>query len=212
MTLRMSDVTLLRGGQALVGDLSLTVSPGEAVVLQGPNGSGKTTLMRTVCGWRSSYEGSITWRGKPLRSDRDALRREMAYLGHEDGLHEDLTARENVGWLMSMGGEAATPTHVDRALDEMGLIDVASTPARQLSRGQRRRAALARFLLTRKPLWVLDEPLSALDVQAQERLRMHLMQHLQAGGMALLSCHTDSWPHHSSVRHLSLPARPSCAN
>jgi heme exporter protein A len=209
--LQLSEVTLFRESRAIVEGLSLNMAPGQAVLVQGANGSGKTTLLRTVCGWRRSYSGTITWRGKPLQLGRDALRDELAYLGHQDGLHDDLSLHENVSWLSGMGGEAPTLGEIDHALAGMGLRDVAARPARLLSRGQRRRAAFARFLLTRKPFWVLDEPLAALDPHGQACVRACVMRHVLAGGLALLSCHTNSWPHHSTLQHLPLPDRPARA-
>ncbi|MBA4109239.1 MAG: heme ABC exporter ATP-binding protein CcmA [Leptothrix sp. (in: Bacteria)] len=206
--LQLCDVALYRAGDAVLHGLNLTLAPGQGALVRGPNGSGKTTLLRTVCGWRRCFDGSITWRGQPLRAAIETLRKELAYLGHQDGLHEDLSPRENLSWLAGMGGEAPRSDQIDHALAEMGMLDLAAKPARLLSRGQRRRTALARFLFTRKPLWVLDEPLAALDAPGQQQIRACVIRHLHAGGLALLSCHTNSWPHHSSLQNLLLPARP----
>jgi len=208
MMLQLREVALLRDGHAVLCDLTMSLAPGQAVLIKGENGSGKTTLLRTICGWRPSHGGSITWRGIPLDAARENLRSELAYLGHQDGLHDDLSVRENISWLCAMAGETPGHSDLERALLEMDLRGVADKPARALSRGQRRRTALTRFLLIRKPLWILDEPLAALDAQGQQRFRSCVMRHLHAGGLALLSCHTDSWPHHSSLRSLYLPARP----
>lgn len=206
--LQLDEVSLFRNGRMVAQGLSLCVHAGQAALIQGPNGSGKTTLLRTVCGWRPSHAGTILWRGTPLRSALAALREDLAYLGHQDGLHDDLSARENLRWLMALGGEAPREPELDESLDRMGMLHAAWQPVRTLSRGQRRRVALARFLLTRKPLWVLDEPLAALDAEGQQRMQACVARHLQAGGVALLSCHTASWPDHPSWHRLSLPTRP----
>lgn len=210
--LQLDEVTLFRNDRTVAHGLSLCVKAGQAALVQGPNGSGKTTLLRTVCGWRPAYAGTILWRGAPLRSALQALREDLAYLGHQDGLHDDLSARENLRWLAALGGEAKTDLDLDEALEGMGVLHAAAQPTRALSRGQRRRVALARFLLTRKPLWVLDEPLAALDAEAQHRIQTCVARHLQAGGVALLSCHTASWPDHPSWHRLSLSARPGLAH
>lgn len=206
--LQLDEVSLFRNDRVVARGLSLCLQAGQAALVQGPNGSGKTTLLRTVCGWRPAYAGTILWRGAPLRSARAALREELAYLGHQDGLHTDLSARENLRWLTALGGDATTETDLDEALDRMGMQHAAGKPVRALSRGQRRRVALARFLLTRKPLWVLDEPLAALDAEGQRHMQTCVARHLHAGGMALLSCHTTSWPDDLSWHRLSLSARP----
>lgn len=211
MMLELRDVMLCRQGRPVLTGLDLSVSPGEGVLVRGANGSGKTTLLRAVCGWRPAHRGAILWRGRPMPAALARLRGELAYLGHEDGLHDELSARENLAWLAGMAGEAASATDIDAALAGMGVLESAGKPARLLSRGQRRRTALARFLLTRKPLWVLDEPLAALDAAAQQAWRHCVMRHLQSGGLVLMSCHTDSWPHHPALQSLSLPAPAACA-
>lgn len=210
--LQLDKVSLFRNERMVAQVLSLCVQAGQAALVQGPNGSGKTTLLRTVCGWRPAYAGAILWRGTPLRSALDTLREDLAYLGHQDGLHDDLSARENLRWLAALGGEAPAGPDLDEALDGMGVLHAAAQPVRALSRGQRRRVALARFLLTRKPFWVLDEPLAALDAAGQQRMQTCVARHLQAGGVALLSCHTASWPDHPSWHRLSLSARPGLAH
>lgn len=203
--LELNDVAIYRAG-TLLTRVSVVLGAGQGALVQGPNGCGKTTLLRTVCGWRPTFRGRMAWRGQPLPSATAALREGLAYLGHRDGLHDDLTPSENLCWLMRLGNEACTAASADEALDRMGLGPLAAKPVRMLSQGQRRRTALARFLLTRKPLWVLDEPLASLDKAAQGDIVSAVRRHLQAGGLALLSCHSDSWSHDPSIRRISLTA------
>lgn len=203
--LTLRDVGLEQAGRRLVHGLSLELSAGQAALVEGPNGSGKTTLLRAVCGWRPVSEGCIEWRGRALPRACALLRTEMAWLGHRDALHEDLSPRENLHWSMTLAGEGLPRDALNHALDVVGLDDERERPVRFLSQGQRRRAALARFVLTRKRLWILDEPLAALDTAAQSGFRACLMQHLLSGGIALLTCHTHSWPRHPSIQRLSLP-------
>ena len=204
MTLQLDQVSIFRAGAMLVSCVSATLCPGNALLVQGGNGSGKTSLLRTVCGWRPNFEGRIAWRGLAMPEGTEALRDSLAYLGHREGLHEDLTPMENLRWIMALGGEPCCDEQVGHALSMIGLPQARRRPVRVLSQGQRRRVALARLLLTRKPLWVLDEPLAFLDTAAQQIIRGCVSRHLQAGGMALLSCHTDTWPPESSFLRLSL--------
>lgn len=203
--LSLRDVALSQGGHPLVQGLNLELAPGQAALVVGPNGSGKTTLLRAVCGWRPVASGHIAWRGQPLPRGRAPLRAELVWLGHRDALHDDLSPRENLQWGLRLAGEARPDEAVVQALDLVGLAAERDRPVRMLSQGQRRRAALARFVLTRKRLWVLDEPLAALDADAQSGFRACLMQHLSGGGMALLTCHTQSWQSHPSIQRLPLP-------
>lgn len=199
------DLTLVRGGCCLARGLNFELRAGQALWVQGPNGSGKTTLLRTLCGLRPVQRGQVSWRGQALPGAGDSLREEVAFVGHRDGLHDDLSAHENLQVALSLGGEPAAPKAVDAALDAAGLAAVRRLPARHLSQGQRRRAALARLRLTRKRLWVLDEPLAALDAAARDELSSALLRHLAGGGLAVFTCHSDSWSHIDSIQRLCLP-------
>ncbi|MCW7537906.1 cytochrome c biogenesis heme-transporting ATPase CcmA [Aquabacterium sp. A7-Y] len=203
--LSVDGLTLVRGDRCLSPPLSFELRGGAALLVEGGNGSGKTTLLRTLCGLRPAVAGRVLWRGRALPSASESLREELAFLGHRDALHEDLGPADNLRCALALGGETQAPRAIDAALEAAGLQEQRAVPVRCLSQGQRRRAALARFGLTRKRLWILDEPLAALDAAARAGFKALLERHLFAGGLAVLSCHTDAWLHTDSMQRLSLP-------
>jgi heme exporter protein A len=158
------------------------LAPGELLTLTGRNGSGKTTLLRALGLLVAADAGSIRWQGNDVARDRDAWRRCFAWLGHLDGLKADLTVAEN---LASACRCARSRRPVDSGLVALDLGSLADRAVRTLSAGQRRRAALARVLATAAPLWLLDEPLNALDATSQAALRLALARHPRRGGLAI---------------------------
>lgn len=173
-----------RGGRVLFSGLDLDLAPGDLVTLTGPNGSGKSTLMRMLAGLAPAEEGSMVFSG---REELDAMHTFLHYHGHREGLRDALTARENLAFAVTLlGGRAedALP-----ALERMGVRRLADLPVRVLSAGQRRRVALARLLAAPRPLWLLDEPLAALDVAGQTLVGELVSEHITAGGSALVATH-----------------------
>jgi heme exporter protein A len=190
MTAAVLDVTGLacrRGGRRVFDDLSFTLDSGTLLALTGRNGSGKTTLLRALALLVPAQAGAIKWQGSEVRDDREAWRARIGWLGHTEGLKGDLTVAENISVAQKLRGCPATP--LAAALDAFDLAALADRAVRTLSAGQRRRAALARVVASRAPLWLLDEPLNALDVPAQLALRAALAQHLASGGMAIAATH-----------------------
>lgn len=164
--------------------LSFVLRPGEAIALTGRNGAGKSSLIAMLCGRLRPDGGRIRLGG----SDDEAELAEISHLvGHRDGLKTALTARENLAFARDvLGDAAATP---DEALAVVGLGHAAELPAGYLSAGQRRRVALARLLVSRRPYWLLDEPLSALDVASQAMVAGLMRDHLADGGAILAATH-----------------------
>jgi heme exporter protein A len=182
--LSLDNIALERGERRIASGINARVKGGEALLLQGPNGSGKSTLLRVLAGLLPAAEGSIQWDGADVAHDRDAHRARLAYLGHQDALKASLTVRENLQfWARFNGGDA------DAALEAFGLARFAARPARVLSAGQKRRLALSRLALSEAPLWLLDEPLTALDAEAREAFAALLKRHLAAGGLAIVATH-----------------------
>ena len=168
-------VTLFRG-------LSFAVHPGEWVAVRGPNGSGKTTLLRCVAGLSHADEGEVV---------RDG---DLVYAGHLPGIKDELSAEDNLRSSLALRGVTASPDETLAALAEVGLQKRRHLPARRLSAGQRRRIGLARLMLDPAPIWVLDEPLTALDDAGQGLFERLLERHLARGGLALLATHHDLAP------------------
>jgi len=185
--LEVTGLSCRRGGRPVVRNISFTVARGELLALTGRNGSGKTTLLRALALMVTADEGGIRWQGTDVRHDRDGWCRQIAWLGHLDGLKGDLTVVENLATACHLRETPAT--RVDDALATFDLTSLANRAARTLSAGQRRRAALARVVATDAPLWLLDEPLNALDAPSQAALRAVLASHLAAGGLAIAATH-----------------------
>ena len=180
-------LTLWRGANCLFDQLSLSAAPGGALLIRGPNGSGKTTLLRVIAGLTLPEEGEVRWNGRPL-SDRDESgRHTMAYCGHATALKPDLTTRENLRFFAQLSGYASSA--LPELLESTGLTACADLPARVLSAGQKRRAALARVLMSGAPLWLLDEPQTNLDAAGREFLERVLQQHLANSGTAVIVAH-----------------------
>jgi heme exporter protein A len=185
--LEVTGLSCRRGGRPVVRNISFTLAPGELLALTGRNGSGKTTLLRALALLVPADEGVLSWQGTDVRHDRDGWRRRIAWLGHLDGLKGDLTVRENLATACHLRGAPAD--RVDDALAAFDLAALAHRAVRTLSAGQRRRAALARVLAAGAPLWLLDEPLNALDAPSQAALHRALGRHLAAGGLAIAATH-----------------------
>ncbi|HJU76880.1 MAG TPA: heme ABC exporter ATP-binding protein CcmA, partial [Sphingomicrobium sp.] len=182
--LSLDNIALERGERRIASGISARVAGGEALLLQGPNGSGKSTLLRVLAGLMPAAEGTISWDGADIARDREAHRARLAYLGHQDALKAGLTARENLQFWAGFNGGSA-----EAALKAFGLGKLADRPARILSAGQKRRLALSRLVLSDAPLWLLDEPVTALDAEARQAFRALLARHLSAGGLAIIATH-----------------------
>jgi len=168
-----------RGAVTLFRDLSFRVDRGEWVAVRGANGSGKTTLLRCAAGLTRLDSGEVKREGQ------------VTYGGHLAGIKDDLTAEENLRGALALSGATTTAAQIQAALDEVGLLKRRFLPARRLSAGQRRRIGLARLMLDPTPIWILDEPLTALDDDGQALLARTLARHLERGGLALVATHHD---------------------
>ena len=192
-----------RGNRLLFRDLDLDAGPGAALQVRGPNGAGKTSLLRILCGLGEPVHGEVRWQGHRVGPGNAAYLAELAYLGHADGIKRELTPLENlVAHCRVRGAGGLAP---DAAVERLGLAAQARTPVRALSAGQRRRTALARLLTTRARLWILDEPLNALDADGIDRVIEMLRDHLERGGTAVLTSHLPvSIPGHA-LGEISVP-------
>jgi heme exporter protein A len=187
--LEVTGLSCRRGGRPVFEGLSFGLAGGELLALTGRNGSGKTTLLRALALLVTTEAGQIRWQGEDIARDREAWRRQIAWLGHLDGLKADLSVRENLSIAAKLRDEP--PDRIDQALVSFDLALLARREVRTLSAGQRRRVALARVASTHAPLWLLDEPLNALDAPSQAALRTTLGRHLAAGGLAIAATHAS---------------------
>ncbi|NML18412.1 heme ABC exporter ATP-binding protein CcmA [Azohydromonas caseinilytica] len=204
--LDITDLQLVRGGRLLCEGFNLRLLAGQALLVEGANGAGKTTLLRSLAGLQPLHAQQLRWQGFEGRAAREAMCLDLCFIGHREGLHEALTPVENLDHLLRLGGEAQTTGRIEQALQGAGLGALVRAPVRRLSQGQRRRVALTRLVLTRRKLWLLDEPLAALDEAARLDFTVRLALHLERGGLALISTH-DPWPSSApSMPRLHLPA------
>jgi heme exporter protein A len=179
-----------RGGRALFRDLSFSVKRGEVLRIAGANGSGKTSLVRILCGLLTPSAGEVRWDGAPIQSLKEEYARRLVYLGHAAAVKDELSAVENLEFTCSLAGLSPSRNEIENALGRLG---VPHQILKQVSQGQRRRAALARLALSGAvPLWLLDEPFTALDAAAAELTRELIGAHASAGGAIVYTTHQDA--------------------
>jgi len=202
--LEAQDVAAQRGPALLFSGLSFALQPGTLLFVTGPNGSGKTTLLRIAAGLTQPASGRLRWEGAEVDAFDPALRAATLYIGHAAALKEELTAEENLASLVALHGVKAEANELSGALSDWTLSRQRRLPARVLSQGQRRRVGLARLRLVQRPLWVLDEPTTALDAAGIEALQDLIEAHLARGGMALIATHRELAVRAGTTRSLRL--------
>lgn len=181
-----------RGDRSVFKGLGFELSNGGYLRISGPNGSGKTSLLRLLCGLLKPSDGAIDWNGEPIAALAEDYFRDLAYVGHLNGIKDELEVRENLAHAARFAGLPDGAEDIASALREFALGDLVRMQCKLLSQGQKRRLALARLRLCRsKPLWVLDEPFVALDGAGVEAVRVLIEQHLRAGGLAVLTTHQE---------------------
>ena len=203
--LEAQDLAAQRGDAPLFSGVSFALEPGTALLIRGPNGSGKTTLLRILSGMTQAVEGHVRWRGERVGPFDSALRASTVFIGHAPALKDELTAEENLESLAQLQGAHAERATTLEALETWSLTRQRMLPARVLSQGQRRRVSLARLRLLVRPLWLLDEPATALDDAGHVTLRAALEAHLASGGIAVIATHQDL-PLGSGIHRLLLLA------
>lgn len=178
-----------RGEHLLFRNLGFELQAGEALLVRGGNGRGKTSLLRILCGLSAPAAGAVNWRGEPISATHEQYAREMAYVAHANGIKDDLTPVENLRLAAALGGRELGLDAATTALAQVGLARCLDLPARVLSFGQRRRVALAGLMTAGALLWILDEPLTGLDVDGIAMVEQMIRNHAAAGGMVIATTH-----------------------
>jgi heme exporter protein A len=184
----VTSLSCSRGNRRLFSDIGFRLNAGSALHLEGANGSGKTTLLRSVAGLTEADSGDIHWCGESIQQIGDDYRQQVAYVGHLNGLQPELNLLENLRYSAGLSGLRPRP-NIEAAVDRLGLTDRAELPIKLLSQGQKRRAALCRLMLGQQTLWLLDEPLTALDNASISILKSLFRDHLQNGGLLIYTSH-----------------------
>jgi heme exporter protein A len=177
-SLALHGVSCGAGHRTLFEGLSVALASGQWASLKGPNGSGKSTLLRCVAGLSKELSGDIMRHGQ------------MLYQSHHSGWKESFTPTENLSWQARLEG-GVSPGDISQALERVGIQQQAQLNFHRLSAGQKRRISLARLILSRAEIWLLDEPTTALDQQGQRLFAAILAEHLSKGGLGLIATHLD---------------------
>lgn len=187
--LTASNLACERGERLLFRNLGFELERGEALLVRGGNGHGKTSLLRILCGLSAPAIGEVRWRDQAINHAHELYGREMAYVGHANGIKDDLTPLENLRLSAALGGRELDMPTATHALGQLGLTRCLDLPARVLSFGQRRRVALAGLMTAGAVLWILDEPLTGLDVHGVAMVEQMIRDHVAAGGLAIMTTH-----------------------
>lgn len=192
-----------RDERVLFSGLSFSLREKEVIQIEGQNGSGKTTLLRILCGLCNAYQGDIYWRGHPLHEVHGDYYQSLLYVGHHAGVKAALTPEENLTWMSTLH-PGLNRSSIYQALEKVGLYGYEDVPCYSLSAGQQRRVGLARLYMSNSPLWILDEPFTALDKKGVTEKEALIARHIQAGGAVVLTTHHDLTIPGENVRLINL--------
>ncbi len=179
-----------RDDRVLFEGVNFTLEAGDILQIEGQNGSGKTSLLRILCGLSNHFEGSVLWKGQNIDRVRSEYNRSLLYVGHYSGVKAALTAEENLSWMIQLQ-PMLEQASISQALEKVGLYGYEDVPCHSLSAGQQRRVGLARLYMSNAPLWILDEPFTALDKQGVSEKESLIASHAGRGGCVVLTTHHD---------------------
>ena len=185
MSLSVQSISYDYNEHVLLKNVTFELSSGQWLLVKGANGSGKTTLLKLLCGFKSPHQGQILWQGKPIQQQLSQYQQQLAWLGHNNGVKAELSALENLRFNPTL----TSSTLIQSSLERVGLKTHQHQLVSTFSAGMKRRLALARLILSAAPIWILDEPQTALDQAGTELLVELLIEHLQQQGYVILSSH-----------------------
>ncbi len=186
--LKIENVAVFRSDLPLFDAISFQLGSGQAIQISGTNGAGKTSLLRCLCGLSTRFTGDILWNGQAVSSDSASIQRQLLYLGHGLGLKAKLTVNQNLAFYQKLRFDQDQAA-INQALSALKIAQYADEPVANLSAGQKRRVSLARIISEPVKLWILDEPMVALDIEGQAWLEAVCNQHLAAGGLLITTSH-----------------------
>ncbi len=188
--LRAHGLKCVRGSTELFSNLGFTIESGETLLVQGNNGSGKTSLLRILCGFSYPSEGEVTWCDESIYK-HEGFRQQISYVGHQSGVKLDLTVLENLLFMQRLTGSDGNESEVKEVVRAVGLFKQRDVLVGKLSAGQKRRVALAKLQLEHRAIWVLDEPLTALDKEFIGKFELNLENHLDRQGILIVTTHRE---------------------
>jgi len=188
--LSVHDLDCFRDDRKLFTGLNFTLKSGQALFIEGRNGSGKTSLIRILTGLRLPESGEVRWCGENITKLGHEYCRQFVYVGHLNGVKENLTVIENLKMGRALG-QISSGLSLQQALDQVHLGYFEDSMVHTLSAGQRRRLALARMMVIGSPLWIMDEPFTALDKYGVELFERLLKTHTENGGLAVMTSHHE---------------------
>lgn len=196
MEMEAKQLSCTKGGKVLFRNLSFSLISGQLILIQGENGAGKSTLLRLLAGLTTADKGKILYHADPQTK--------IGYIGHQNALHPTLTVLENIHFLLALSESVEDKSALSYHLEGLGLAAYTDKPCDQLSQGQRRKVALCALLVKNRPLWLLDEPLTALDDRSIQWFQQAMQKHLDQGGAAIMASHiAGDYPVPPTFIHLS---------
>ena len=203
MELEVVDVECIRGDRRLFSSFCLSLQAGQMQRIEGANGTGKTSLLRIICGLSLPESGEILWQGRPISRQRTDYCKNLAYIGHSHGIKFELSPLENLRLHVALG-VSQPRVSFEEALERVGLYPFRNDPCRTLSAGQHRRAAIARLVLSKARLWVLDEPVTGIDEEGVQEIESLFESHTTYGGMIVFTGHQPLCSGLAAVRSLRI--------
>ena len=204
--IEVKNLECIRRDNILFQDIAFSVAAGELFQIDGINGSGKSTLLRICAGLTQATEGDVFWNGQPILSCRYEYQQAMTYIGHQNGVKNELSVIENLQVIHALSG-TASPLNPEQVLEQIGLADMEDVLLAKMSAGQKRRMGLTRLLLNRARLWLLDEPFTSLDTTGKQIIENLIVEHCRQGGMVIFATHQAMEIEGQDVRHIHLGPR-----
>ncbi len=202
--LTVRNITATREKKPLFQSFSFEAKAGDLIQIEGRNGSGKTTLLRIIAGLGDRDSGDILWNDHAIERSRDTFHQALLFLGHQTGVKRELNALENLAFYQRARGQLVDEEQLFDVLVQVGLAGYEDIPVAQLSAGQQRRVALARLWLSSQVLWILDEPLTAIDKQGVKVLEALFLKHVEQGGIVIFTTHQDLFIHNNRLKIITL--------